>query len=131
MNSQLFFFFFLFCYFFFFKQKTAYEILAWLEFRRVLFRSRIPQFYIPPRKELRNPSTCKDKKTLRVTRDKLHLLTTLISAPQGPVKHKDWCKALSIQHWCFYSYKKPEKQFQKREIIWAHKCLLFKATKCF
>jgi len=24
---------------FFFKQKTAYEILAWLEFRRVLFRS--------------------------------------------------------------------------------------------
>ena len=30
------------CYcvwFFFFKQKTAYEILAWLEFRRVLFRS--------------------------------------------------------------------------------------------
>ena len=25
---------------FFFKQKTAYEILAWLEFRRVLFRSR-------------------------------------------------------------------------------------------
>ena len=25
--------------FFFFKQKTAYEILAWLEFRRVLFRS--------------------------------------------------------------------------------------------
>ena len=29
----------LFCFFFFFKQKTAYEILAWLEFRRVLFRS--------------------------------------------------------------------------------------------
>ena len=28
-----------FCFFFFFKQKTAYEILAWLEFRRVLFRS--------------------------------------------------------------------------------------------
>ena len=26
--------------FFFFKQKTAYEILAWLEFRRVLFRSK-------------------------------------------------------------------------------------------
>ena len=26
-------------FFFFFKQKTAYEILAWLEFRRVLFRS--------------------------------------------------------------------------------------------
>src|SRR3712207_8904209 len=25
---------------FFFKQKTAYEILAWLEFRRVLFRSK-------------------------------------------------------------------------------------------
>ena len=25
--------------FFFFKQKTAYEVLAWLEFRRVLFRS--------------------------------------------------------------------------------------------
>src|SRR3712207_7045895 len=25
--------------FFFFKQNTAYEILAWLEFRRVLFRS--------------------------------------------------------------------------------------------
>ena len=29
----------LFFFFFFFKQKTAYEILAWLEFRRVLFRS--------------------------------------------------------------------------------------------
>ena len=28
-----------FIFFFFFKQKTAYEILAWLEFRRVLFRS--------------------------------------------------------------------------------------------
>src|SRR3712207_8268115 len=28
--------------FFFFKQKPAYEILAWLEFRRVLFRSDIP-----------------------------------------------------------------------------------------
>ena len=27
-------------FFFFFKQKTAYEILAWLEFRRVLFRSK-------------------------------------------------------------------------------------------
>src|SRR3712207_8443625 len=27
--------------FFFFKQKTAYEILACLEFRRVLFRSRL------------------------------------------------------------------------------------------
>src|SRR5215203_6920674 len=27
-------------FFFFFKQKTAYEILARLEFRRVLFRSR-------------------------------------------------------------------------------------------
>ena len=26
--------------FFFFKQKTAYEIETWLEFRRVLFRSR-------------------------------------------------------------------------------------------
>ena len=25
--------------FFFFKQKTAYEITTWLEFRRVLFRS--------------------------------------------------------------------------------------------
>src|SRR6266705_3638744 len=25
--------------FFFFKQKTAYEIVRWLEFRRVLFRS--------------------------------------------------------------------------------------------
>ena len=36
-----FFFFVFFCYifFFFFKKKTAYEILAWLEFRRVLFRS--------------------------------------------------------------------------------------------
>ena len=32
-------FFFKFFIFFFFKQKTAYEILAWLEFRRVLFRS--------------------------------------------------------------------------------------------
>ena len=28
--------------FFFFKQKTAYEISAWLEFRRVLFRSDRP-----------------------------------------------------------------------------------------
>src|SRR3712207_7626061 len=28
--------------FVFFKQKTAYEILAWLEFRRVLFRSEVP-----------------------------------------------------------------------------------------
>ena len=26
-------------FFFFFKQQTAYELLAWLEFRRVLFRS--------------------------------------------------------------------------------------------
>src|SRR5690606_39944537 len=26
-------------FFFFFKQKTAYEIFTWLEFRRVLFRS--------------------------------------------------------------------------------------------
>ena len=26
-------------FFFFFKQKTAYEITRWLEFRRVLFRS--------------------------------------------------------------------------------------------
>ena len=39
-----FFFFFFFCFvcfvfFFFFKQKTAYEITVWLEFRRVLFRS--------------------------------------------------------------------------------------------
>ena len=32
-------FFCVFIFFFFFKQKTAYEILAWLEFRRVLFRS--------------------------------------------------------------------------------------------
>src|SRR6266705_4167541 len=28
-------------FFFFFKQKTAYEILRWLEFRRVLFRSAV------------------------------------------------------------------------------------------
>ena len=28
-----------FFFFFFFKQKTAFELLAWLEFRRVLFRS--------------------------------------------------------------------------------------------
>ena len=28
-------------FFFFFKQKTAYEIGQWLEFRRVLFRSRL------------------------------------------------------------------------------------------
>ena len=34
-----FFFFFFFLSFFFFKQKTAYEIVMWLEFRRVLFRS--------------------------------------------------------------------------------------------
>ena len=27
------------CYLFFFKQKTAYEISAWLDFRRMLFRS--------------------------------------------------------------------------------------------
>ena len=33
------FFFFFFSFFFFFKQKTAYEITVWLEFRRVLFRS--------------------------------------------------------------------------------------------
>ena len=33
---------FVFLFFFFFKQKTAYEILAWLEFRRVLFRSSLP-----------------------------------------------------------------------------------------
>ena len=34
------FFIFFFCFFvFFFKQKTAYEIHRWLEFRRVLFRS--------------------------------------------------------------------------------------------
>ena len=36
----IFFFFIFFIYlFFFFKQKTAYEITVWLEFRRVLFRS--------------------------------------------------------------------------------------------
>src|SRR6266511_2005060 len=29
----------MFFFFFFFKQKTAYEIFTWLEFRRVLFRS--------------------------------------------------------------------------------------------
>src|SRR5690348_17435434 len=29
----------LFFFFFFFKQKTAYEMDGWLEFRRVLFRS--------------------------------------------------------------------------------------------
>src|SRR5438093_9016539 len=29
-------------FFFFFKQKTAYEIGQWLEFRRVLFRSPFP-----------------------------------------------------------------------------------------
>ena len=34
-----------FFFFFFFKQKTAYEITRWLEFRRVLFRS-------PPKDEL-------------------------------------------------------------------------------
>src|SRR6266480_6677530 len=28
-------------FFFFFKQKTAYEVDMWLEFRRVLFRSRL------------------------------------------------------------------------------------------
>ena len=27
---------------FFFKQKAAYELSAWLEFRRVLFRSSVP-----------------------------------------------------------------------------------------
>ena len=32
-------FFVFFCFVFFFKQKTAYEIGQWLEFRRVLFRS--------------------------------------------------------------------------------------------
>ena len=32
--------------FFFFKQKTAYEIGQWLEFRRVLFRSMIIQITI-------------------------------------------------------------------------------------
>src|SRR5437588_9636718 len=42
-------FFFLFSYyffplFFFFKQKTAYEITVWLEFRRVLFRSLLVSF---------------------------------------------------------------------------------------
>src|SRR6266498_5062900 len=31
---------FVFFFFFFFKQKTAYEMRTWLEFRRVLFRSR-------------------------------------------------------------------------------------------
>ena len=35
----VFFFFLFFVVFFFFKQKTAYEITRWLEFRRVLFRS--------------------------------------------------------------------------------------------
>ena len=35
--------------FFFFKQKTAYEILAWLEFRRVLFRSHLCHFKSPDR----------------------------------------------------------------------------------
>src|SRR5256885_4330427 len=30
-------------FFFFFKQKTAYEITRWLEFRRVLFRSLLMQ----------------------------------------------------------------------------------------
>ena len=34
-----FFLFFFFSFFFFFKQKTAYEMIWWLEFRRVLFRS--------------------------------------------------------------------------------------------
>ena len=42
-RQLMFFFFFFFvvcvCFFFFFKQKTAYEIHQWLEFRRVLFRS--------------------------------------------------------------------------------------------
>ena len=32
------------CFFFFFKQKTAYEITRWLEFRRVLFRSLCCEF---------------------------------------------------------------------------------------
>ena len=36
---MFFFLFFVVFFVFFFKQKTAYEILAWLEFRRVLFRS--------------------------------------------------------------------------------------------
>ena len=30
-------------FFFFFKQKTAYEITVWLEFRRVLFRSGVTE----------------------------------------------------------------------------------------
>ena len=30
---------------FFFKQKTAYEIVVWLEFRRVLFRSKSGKLY--------------------------------------------------------------------------------------
>src|SRR5688500_20251416 len=33
---------------FFFKQKTAYEITRWLEFRRVLFRSRRDENVQPP-----------------------------------------------------------------------------------
>src|SRR5436305_6426103 len=46
----------LFCYFFFFffKQKTAYEMRTWLEFRRVLFRSQaISQEILPFKEESR------------------------------------------------------------------------------
>ena len=39
---------FFFVFFFFFKQKTAYEILAWLEFRRVLFRSHKASYLASP-----------------------------------------------------------------------------------
>ena len=40
--------FFFFFFLFFFKQKTAYEITVWLEFRRVLFRSSYPKSSVVP-----------------------------------------------------------------------------------
>ena len=57
--------------FFFFKQKTAYEILAWLEFRRVLFRSCLSQEYRRQRWStgpIKGVLSCKNKKYICINR---------------------------------------------------------------
>ena len=73
--------------FFFFKQKTAYEITRWLEFRRVLFRSPKPQTPNPkpqtpnPKPQTPNPKPLLKFNSLLLLQKKYQLIHFLINGP--------------------------------------------------
>src|SRR3712207_4192119 len=72
---------------FFFKQKTAYEILAWLEFRRVLFRSVAEQPHVQLRAALRDQGWRESEAVTAISDGDPALPALVRSATGGPVEH--------------------------------------------